>query len=322
MNRRLASWLAVFGLALFATQAQAQTYPQRPVTLVVGFAAGGSTDLIARLVAQRLGDAMGQQFLVENRPGGGGRVAYQGITRAPADGYTLVLATIGMSIHQGLYPDLPYDAVKSFTHIAPVAETPNILVVNPAFPAQNVRELIDIEKKEPGKVTFASSGIGTSLHLTGELFNLMAGVKMTHIPYKGSGPALQDLLGGQVPVMFDNLTTSLPHVQSGKLRALAVTSSTRVPSLPDIPTLAEAGVPGFDSTAWYGLMGPAGLPEPIVKRLNAELAKIMSDPEVKKRLAELGTFPLHSSPADFTKFIAKDVEKWKGVVKAAGVKPE
>ncbi len=322
MNRRFASWIAAWGLAALAAPAAAQSYPDRPVTLVVGFAAGGSTDIIARLVAQRLGEATGQQFIVENRPGGGGRVAYQAVSRAAPDGYTLVLATIGMSIHQGLYSDLPYDAVKNFTHITPVAETPNILVVNPGFPAKTVAELIAAEKKDPGKLNFASSGIGTSLHLTGELFNMMAGVKMMHIAYKGSGPALTDLLGGQVPIMFDNLTTSLPYVQSGKLRALAVTSTTRVPSLPDVPTLAEAGVPGFDSTAWYGLMGPAGLPAPVVAKLNAEMAKVAGNPEVKKRLAELGTFPLHTSPSEFTQFVAKDVEKWKGVVKAAAVKAE
>jgi len=322
MNRRIANWVAILGLIAHIAPAVAQNYPTKPVTLVVGFAAGGSTDIIARILAQRLSESMGQQFVVENRAGGGGRVAYQAISRAAPDGYTLVLATIGISIQQGLYSDLPYDAVKNFSHIAPVAETPNILVVNPSFPSKSVGELIAAAKKDPDKINFASSGVGTSLHLTGELFNMMAGVKMTHIAYRGSGPALTDLLGGQVPVMFDNLTTSLPYVQSGKLRALAVTSKTRAPALPDLPTLAEAGVSGFDSTAWYGLMGPASLPLPIVNRLNNELAKILANPEVKKRLAELGTYPLHTSPAEFTQFVTKDVEKWKAVVKASGAKPE
>src|SRR5438034_5972010 len=236
-------------------------YPTKPVRLVVPFPAGGTTDLLARAAAQKLSEAWGQQVIVDNRPGAAGNIGAELVAKAAPDGYTLLMGTVGThAINASLYAKMPYDHVKDFAPVILVAGVPNVLVVNPSLPVHSVQELIAYAKANPGKLNFASSGSGTSIHLSGELFKVMTGVQMTHVPYKGSAPALQDLLGGQVQLMFDNLPPSLPQIKAGRLRALAVTSATRAPALPDVPTVAEAGLPGFEASSWFGVLAPAGTP--------------------------------------------------------------
>src|SRR5438552_13835540 len=244
--------------------ASAQTYPTRPIRLVVPFPAGGTTDILAREVGQRLSMTLGQPVVIDNRPGAAGNIGADLVAKSAPDGYTLLMGTVGThAINASLYAKMPYDHVKDFAPIILVAGVPNVLVVNPSLPVNSVQELIAYAKANPGKLNFASSGPGTSIHLSGELFKVMAGVQMTHVPYKGSAPALQDLLGGQVQLMFDNLPPSLPHIKAGKLRALAVTSVARSPALPDVPTIAESGLPGFEASSWFGILVPAGTPSAI-----------------------------------------------------------
>ncbi|MEO8675947.1 MAG: tripartite tricarboxylate transporter substrate binding protein [Casimicrobiaceae bacterium] len=308
-------------LALAAIVASAQTYPAKPIRLVVPFPPGGATDILARDVAQKLTEAWGQQVIVDNRPGAGGNIGSELVAKAAPDGYTLEMGTVGThAINASLYAKMPYDHVKDFAPVILVAGVPNVLVVNPALPANSVAELIAYAKANPGKLNFASSGNGTSIHLSGELFKFMAGVQMTHVPYKGSAPALQDLLGGQVQLMFDNLPPSLPQIKAGKLRALAVTSLTRAPALPDVPTMAEAGLPGFEASSWFGVLAPAGTPPAIVTKLNAEIAKWLATPEAKERLSKQGANAAGGTPEDFAKHIAAETAKWAKVVKDSGAK--
>ncbi len=277
--------IAAWGLPLFAA-AQAPAYPTKPIRLVVPFPPGGATDILAREVAKHLTEAWGQSVVVDNRPGAGGNIGSELVAKAAPDGYTLEMGTVGThAINASLYSKMPYDHVKDFVPVILVAGVPNVLEVNPSVPVNSVQELIAYAKANPGKLNFASSGAGTSIHLSGELFKVMAGVQMTHVPYKGSAPALQDLLGGQVQLMFDNLPPSLPQIKAGKLRALAVTSTTRAPALPDVPTVAEAGLPGFEASSWFGVLAPAGTPPAIVAKLNAEIAKWLTSPEAKEKLA-------------------------------------
>jgi tripartite-type tricarboxylate transporter receptor subunit TctC len=321
----LASRLAVgivAGLAL-AGPAKAQDYPTKPIRLVVPFAAGGATDVLARLVGERLTASLGQQVVVDNRPGAGGNIGSDLVARAEPDGYTILMGAVGThAINPSLYPKMPYDPVKDFAPVTLVASVPNVLVVNPEVPAKSVQELIDLAKAKPGELNFASSGNGTSIHLSGELFKAMTGTDIVHVPYKGSGPAVTDLLGGQVQMMFDNMPSSLPHVKAGKLRALGVTSAKRSPALPEVPTIAEAGVPGYDATSWFGILAPAGTPEPVVTRLQGAIVQALGEPEMRQRMADLGAEPVGDTPAEFGQFITAELAKWAKVVNDAGVKLE
>ena len=321
----LASRLAVgiiAGLAL-AGPVKAQDYPSKPIRLVVPFAAGGATDVLARLVGERLTASLGQQVVVDNRPGAGGNIGSDLVARAEPDGYTILMGAVGThAINPSLYPKMPYDPVKDFAPVTLVASVPNVLVVNPEVPANSVQELIDLAKAKPGELNFASSGNGTSIHLSGELFKAMTGTDIVHVPYKGSGPAVTDLLGGQVQMMFDNMPSSLPHVKAGKLRALGVTSAKRSPALPEVPTIAEAGVPGYDATSWFGILAPAGTPEPVVTRLQGAIVQALGEPEMRQRMADLGAEPVGDTPAEFGQFIAAEIAKWAKVVNDAGVKLE
>jgi len=316
---------AVAGAAAIAgtapAAAQAQAYPTKPIRLVVPFPPGGATDILARDVAQKLGEAWGQSAVVDNRPGAGGNIGSELVARAAPDGYTLEMGTVGThAINASLYAKMPYDHVKDFAPVILVAGVPNVLVVNPALPVNSVQELIAYAKANPGKLNFASSGNGTSIHLSGELFKVMADVQMTHVPYKGSAPALQDLLGGQVQLMFDNLPPSLPQIKAGKLRALGVTAATRSPALPDVPTIAESGLPGFESSSWFGVLAPAGTPPAVIAKLNAEIATWLASPDAKQKLLAIGANAAGGTPDDFAKHIAAETAKWAKVVKESGAK--
>jgi tripartite-type tricarboxylate transporter receptor subunit TctC len=314
-------WTLALLLTVVATGASAQGYPNKPIRIVVPFPAGGATDLLARAAAQKLTEAWGQPVVVDNRPGAGGNIGSELVAKAAPDGYTLEMGTVGThAINASLYAKMPYDHVKDFAPVILVASVPNVLVVNPALPVNSVAELIAYGKANPGKLNFASSGNGTSIHLSGELFKVMAGVQMTHVPYKGSAPALQDLIAGQVQLMFDNLPPSLPQIKGGKLRALAVTSAVRAPALPDVPTVAEAGLPGFEASSWFGILAPAGTPPEVIARLNAEIAKWLASPEAKEKMLALGANAIGGTPEDFAKHIAAETAKWQRVVKASGAK--
>ena len=315
----------VRGLALAAAvvaaplAAHAQAWPAKPVTIVVPFAAGGTTDILARVIGQALNKELGQSVLVDNRAGAGGNIGAQLAAKAVPDGYTLFMGTVGThAINQSLYKKLPFDPVKDFAPLTRVAMVPNLLVAHPNKPYRNVKELVAYAKANPGKVNFGSSGSGSSIHLSGELFNALAKVDMVHVPYKGSAPAVTDLVGGQIDIMFDNMPSAIQHVRSGRLRALAVTTAKRSPELPDVPTIAEAGVPGYEATSWFGMFAPAGTPAPVVARLNSALAKVLADPAVKKKLAEQGAEPYSETPEQFAEFIRKESAKWSKVVKESG----
>ncbi|WBY01208.1 tripartite tricarboxylate transporter substrate binding protein [Ramlibacter tataouinensis] len=312
----LALAAAAAGLPLTAT---AQAYPSKLVTVIVPFAAGGTTDILARVIGQALTKELGQSVIVDNRAGAGGNIGSALAAKATADGYTLLMGTVGThAINQSLYKKLPFDPVKDFAPLTRVAMVPNLLVANPGKPYKNVKELIAYAQANPGKVNFGSSGSGSSIHLSGELFNSMAKVNMIHVPYRGSAPAVTDLLGGQIDIMFDNMPSAIQHVRSGKLRPLAVTTAKRAPELPDVPTIAEAGVPGYEATSWFGMFAPAATPAPIVAQLNAALVKVLADPDVKKKLAEQGAEPYAEKPEQFAEFIRSESAKWSKVVKASG----
>lgn len=308
-------------MATASISAAAQgNYPDKTVRIVVGFSAGGTTDVVARILAKELTEELGQSFVVENKPGAGSNIGVESVVRAPADGYTLLMMAVTSAINQSLYPKLRFDITKDLTPIALAAKVPNVLVVNPGVPVNTVQELIDYGKKNPGKLNFASSGSGTSIHMAGELFKLETKLDVSHIPYKGSSPAVTDLIGGQVQYMFDNMPSAWPHVQSGKLRALAVTTPTRSPAAPDVPTMQESGFKGFDVSSWFGLMAPAGTPAPIIDKLNAAVLKALAKPDVQKKMQDLGAEPQKTTPAEFGAFIKKEVDTWAPVVKASGAK--
>jgi tripartite-type tricarboxylate transporter receptor subunit TctC len=299
--------------------ALSQAYPTKPIRLVVPFPAAGTTDILARAIAQKLSEALGQQVVVDNRPGAGGNIGSDLVAKSAPDGYTLLMGTVGThAINVSLYAKMPYDAVKDFTPVVLVAGVPNVLVVNPALPVKTVGDLIKLAKDKPGTINFASSGNGTSIHLSGELFKSMTGVQMAHIPYKGSAPALTDLIGGQVQIMFDNLPSSMAHIKGGRLRAIAVTSAKRAPALPDIPTIAESGVPGFEASSWFGILAPAGTPREIVLRINAEANKALQSGEMKEKLLAQGAEAVGNSPEFFADHIRSETIKWAKVVKESG----
>jgi tripartite-type tricarboxylate transporter receptor subunit TctC len=311
--------LGFFLLSLAAAAASAEAYPTKLIRMIVPFPAGGTTDILARSVGQKLSEALGQQVIIDNRPGAGGNIGSDMVAKAAPDGYTLLMGTVGThAINSSLYAKMPFDHIKDFAPITLVAAVPNVLVVNPAVEAKSVQELIALAKAKPGQLSFASSGNGTSIHLSGELFKTMAGVDMLHVPYKGSAPALTDLIGGQVNLMFDNLPSSLAHIKAGKLRALAVTSSKRSAALPDVPTIAEAGLPGFEASSWFGVFAPAGTAKEIVTRLNMEIVKALNSPELKERLAAQGAEAVGNSPEQFAAHIKSETAKWAKVVKASG----
>jgi tripartite-type tricarboxylate transporter receptor subunit TctC len=318
-RRRLLGGVALAAAVATPLGAFAQAYPAKPITIVVPFAAGGTTDILARVIGQALTKELGQTVIVDNRAGAGGNIGAQFAAKSPADGYTLFMGTVGThAINQSLYKKLPFDPIKDFAPLTRVAMVPNLLVANPAKPYKNVKELIAYAKANPGKVNFGSSGSGSSIHLSGELFKALAKVDMVHVPYKGSAPAVTDLLGGQIDVMFDNMPSAIQHVRNGRLRPLAVTTARRSPELPDVPTVAEAGVPGYEATSWFGMFAPAATPAPVVARLNAALAKVLADPEVKKKLAEQGAEPYSEKPEQFAEFIRQETAKWSKVVKDSG----
>jgi tripartite-type tricarboxylate transporter receptor subunit TctC len=295
-------------------------YPDKPVRIVVGFSAGGTTDVIARIMAKELTESLGQSFVVENKPGAGSNIATDQVKRADPDGYTLLFVAVTSAINQTLYKNVNFDLTKDFTPVALGAKVPNILVVNPTVPVKSVQELVDYAKKNPGKLAFASSGSGTSIHMAGELFKMQTGIDVLHVPYKGSAPAVTDLIGGQVQFMFDNMPSAWPHVQSGKLRALAVTTTERSKSAPDVPTMKESGFANFDVSSWFGLIAPAGTPPEVVNKLNAAMVKALDKPEVQLSFEKLGAVGVKTTPAEFGQFIKSEVVGWAPVVKASGAK--
>lgn len=314
----LRNGIAAMAMAFAAGSAMAQAYPDKPIHIVVTFTTGGAPDILARLIGEKLTAAWGQPTLIDNKPGAGGNTGADAVAKAAPDGYTVVVGTVGThSINGALYKKMPYDMVKDFTPITLLATTPNMLVVHNEVPAKNVKELVALGKKD-GKLTFASSGAGTSIHVSGELFKTMTGMPMEHIPYKGRATAIPDLLGARVTMMFDNMPSSLPLVKEGKLRALGVTSATRSAAAPDIPTIAEQGLPGFEAVSWFALFGPAHMPKAVTDKLSAEVGKIMKSPEVSKKLAEIGLEPAPGTPAELAAYQQREIAKWAKVVKDSG----
>jgi tripartite-type tricarboxylate transporter receptor subunit TctC len=314
--------LVAVGAGLCASQVLAAGpagYPSRPVTIVVPFAPGGGSDNIARLLAARLTERTKGTFLVDNKPGAGTNIGNEAVTRAAADGYTLLFGQVTLSINPFVYKGLRYNVQKDFAPVAQFATSPTVLVVTNAMPAKTLQEFVTYAKSHPGKVNFGSGGSGTSVHLAGELFASLTGTQMVHVPYKGSAPAVTDLIGGQIQAIFDTAPSALPHIGGGKVRALAVTGSKRLPELPHVPTFAEAGVPGFDAPAWYGLLAPAKTPAAVVQYLNAEIQEILKEPATQQRLAQLGATPAPGTPEAFGSFIRNESERWSAVVRKANV---
>jgi len=324
LNRRMAA-LVVFGLAGAALAAggvaRADDYPNHSVRWLVGYPPGGSTDICARLIGQYLSEHLHQQFAVENKPGAGNNLATEMAVNAPPDGYTLFLVNPANAINASLYKNLSFNFIADMAPVAGFIRVPNVMEINPNVPAHTVKEFIDYAKANPGKVNMASSGIGTSVHLSGALFMMMTGVDMVHVPYRGAAPALTDMLANQVQVMFDNLPSSIGHIQAGRLRALAVTTAGRSKALPDVPTVAET-VPGYEASAWFGMAVPKGTPRPIIDTLNHEVNAALADPTMQAKLAEIGGMLIPGTPEDFGKIIAAETEKWSKVVKATGATAE
>ena len=325
MNR-LTTLIAGLVFATTTAPALAQTpaitpssgYPTRPVKVIVPYPPGGPTDIVARVVFQHVSEAMGQPFVIENRAGAGGNIGAEAVARAPADGYTLLIATTAHAINTSLFKHLNYDVIKDFTPVTLLTQGPLVLVATASFPANNVRELIALAKAKPDTLNYASSGNGQSTHLSAELFNSMAGIKLAHIPYKGSAPALTDVIAGQVPLMFDTMLSAMPFVRSGKLKALGVTSPVRSTAAPELPTIAESGLPGYQVFAWNGLLAPAGTPKAVIVRLSEELRRAMQLPEVKEKFSVQGFAASWSTPEQFGGFLRAEVEKWGVTVKASG----
>jgi len=321
ISRWLCLGLALLGLA--ATSVQAQNYPNKPIRLIVPFPPGGGNDVIARLIAQKLSDRFGQQVVVDNKAGANGIVGLQALMQSPADGYTLAVAAAGpMAVNPSLYEKLPYDPTKDFSPITNLVNYPLLLVVHPSVPVKTTLDLVNLAKAKPKQLFFASPGSGNSGHLAGELFNTMAQVQTVHVPYKGQGPALADLLTGQVQMLYSSIPSVLPQVRSGQLNALAVGSAKRLPSLPDIPTLAETGVPGYEAYSWVGIVAPAKTPKAIVTRLNQEIVDILKQKDVAEKLNQQGALPVGDTPEQFGAYIKAEIDKWGAVVRAANIKAD
>jgi tripartite-type tricarboxylate transporter receptor subunit TctC len=319
---RSAALLLAAGLAAAGT-AHADVYPSKPIRFVVAFPPGGGTDIIARSIAQKLSERLSQQVVVDNRPGAGGNIGTDIVAKSAPDGYTMLMGSAGpLAINSSLFASMPFDPQRDLAPVTLAASTPNVLVVNPSLKVTTVTELIALAKANPGRINFASSGFGTPAHLAGELFNSMAGVKLVHVPYKGASPALADLLGGQVQLMFSTMPPALPHVKDGKLRALAVTSLKRSPAAPELPTMDEAALPGFEANTWHGVVLPAGAQAEVVTRLNREIVAILHLPDVVERLSAQGAEPVGSTPEEFAAYIRSETVKWAKVVRASGAKAE
>jgi tripartite-type tricarboxylate transporter receptor subunit TctC len=323
LSRRRVLRLAGAAVALPTVSriASAQAYPSRPIRVVIGYTPAGSADITARLMGQWMSERLGQTVVVENRPGAGTNLATEAVVRAPADGYTLLLVAPANAINATLFDKLNHNYLRDIVPVAGINRFANVMEVNPAVPVKTVPEFIAYAKANPGKLSMASSGAGSTIHMSGELFKMMTGIQMTHVPYRGSAPALTDMISGQVQVMFDNIPTSIQHIRAGKLRALAVTSTARSELLPDIPIVADY-LPGYEASAWYGFGAPRGTPPDIIEKLNKTVNAILADPAVKAKFADMGATLIMSSPADFGKYVAAETEKWGKVVKFAGVKPD
>jgi tripartite-type tricarboxylate transporter receptor subunit TctC len=316
-------FLTLFTLCQITQAIASDPYPNRPINLVIPYPAGGGTDSFARPLALQLSTRLGQSVVVENRGGAGGSIGMESVSRAPADGYTLLLAlTPQLAVNGALYDKIPYDPIKSFSPISLIAEAPYLLLVNPTLPVNTTKELLALAKAENGKLTYASSGSGSGAHMAAELLISMTGIPMTHVPYKGGGPALSDVLAGHVKVLFAPAVSSLQYVQTGRLRALAITGDKRLSSLPNVPTIAESGVPGYDSTVWYAMLAPANTPREVVTRINTELLQILKDPSFKSMMSVNGIEPIGSSPEGLTSYINKETIKWSKVIKSAGIKAD
>jgi tripartite-type tricarboxylate transporter receptor subunit TctC len=313
--------LPLLGLAAASGAARAADYPTKPVKWVVPYAPAGTTDVLARIVAQWLTEKMGQSFYIENKPGAGNNMGTDFVVQAPPDGYTMLLANPANGINATLYKNLGFNFIRDIAPVAGIVRTPNVMEVTNSLPVKTVAEFIAYCKANPGKLNMASSGSGTSVHLSGELFKAMTGCDMVHVPYKGAGPAMIDLIGGQVHVLFDNLPSSVAHIKAGKVRALAVTSQEREPSMPNLPTVGET-VPGYEATAWFGVGMPKGTPRDVIDKVNAEVNRALADPKMRERLADLGGKPIPGTPEDFGKIIAAETAKWEKVVNSSGAKVE
>jgi tripartite-type tricarboxylate transporter receptor subunit TctC len=308
-------------LIIGSMASHAQTYPTKPVRMVVPFPPGGTTDILGRVAAQKLSEALGQQVIVDNRPGAGGNIGTELVAKSPPDGYTLLTDPGStLTINPSLFARLPFDPLKDFAPVTILAAVPNLLVVHPSLPVRSVKELIALARAKPGQLNYASSGAGQSTHLSMELFKSMARVNMIHVAYKGSSPAITDLLGGHVLLMFDNMPSALPHAKAGKLRGIAVSTAKRSPVTPEVPTVAESGLPGFEVSVWFGVLAPAATPREIVERLNGILVKALQSPDVRERLSSQGAEPIGDTPADFTAVMKRDLSKWAKVVKDANIK--
>ena len=329
MNR-LILMAAAAAMLYAATNAGAQTtsagsgaaYPAKPIRVIAGFPPGSGADITARVIGAKLGDALGQQVVVDNRPGAGSNIAAEIAAKSPADGYTLFIGTVANTINATLYSKLPFDFARDFAPVALATAAPNVLVVHPSVPARSVKEIIALAKKDPGKWTYASSGNGTSIHMSGAMFTQLTGTDIVHIPYKGSAPAVTDLLAGEVALMFSPSSTVLPHVKTGRLRALAVTTAARLPSLPELPTVAESGLKGYETITWFGFVAPAKTQQAIVARLNAEIVKVLALPEVRNPFAIQGIEVIGGTPEQFASYIRDEIAKWAKVIRLSGAKAE
>jgi tripartite-type tricarboxylate transporter receptor subunit TctC len=320
LGRRRLLALAAAAATAGSRGARAESYPSRPVHWIVGFAPGGSTDILARVIGQYLAEKLGQAFIIENRPGAGSNIATEVVVNSPPDGYTLLMISPAAAVNATLYDKLAYNFLRDIAPVAGISREANVMVVSPSFPAATVPAFIAYAKANPGKVNMASSGVGTSVHVAGELFNMMAGLKMTHIPYRGAGPAITDILGGQVQVMFAAMPSAFEHVKAGRLRALAVSTAARLATLPDVPSVGEF-LPGYEASSWYGIGAPRTTPGEIIDTLNRTMNAGLVDPRLKARLGELGGMMLSGTPAEFGKLMADETEKWAKVVKFSGAKP-
>jgi tripartite-type tricarboxylate transporter receptor subunit TctC len=314
--------VAALLLFLASALAGAQDWPSRPVRLILPFPPGGGTDILGRLIAERLSASLGQPVVTENRGGAGGNVGAEAAARSAPDGYTIVLVAPSLAISPALYSKINYDPVKDFAAVSLVATVPNVMITQPSLPAENLQEFIAYARSRPGVLNFGSGGAGTSNHLAGELFNIVTGTKLVHVPYKGVNLAMQDVLAGNVHLVFIGIPAAAPHIKAGKLRALALVAPQRSSALPDVPTVAEAGLKDFEVTTWYGVLAPAGTPRPIVMRLNSDLVKIMHSPELKEKLAASGTEPLTSTPEEFAAYIKREMTKWGDVIRKSGAKAD
>ena len=319
---RILTTASIAAASLIGTAAIAQRYPTRPITIVVPYAVGGTTDIVARLAANQVANSLGQPFIVDNKAGGGGLIGWGAVARSAPDGYTLLTTEMSFTIAPGLLPKMPFDAQKGFTHIITAASAPHVLVVTPSLPAKNLQEFIALVKARPGTMNYGSGGNGTNTHLGGELFKSAAGVDLTHVPYKGAGAVLTDLMAGQVQALVTSLPTALPHIKSGKLRALVVTSDMRSPLLPDVPSAKEANLPSFVMDFWVGFAAPAGTPQPVVDKLNQAFVAALNTEDGKRRLAEQGLTPVANTPAQATQQATAEMKRWAGIVKSANIKAE